>query len=104
MTDGDTLIVVAEELGEVAEDLKSGNPEHMRIERLETITCLVRWYERENDAFPSQSTPEAQRDVCDRTIALGQLARTFQSAENAARSRLGFGAGSVRSENEESQA
>lgn len=82
MGDDDALIVVAEELGEVAEDLQSGDHAHARIEMLEVITCLIRWYEQDPDAsFRSHFGSLAAEDVRNRIVAAGRRARKAQSVD-----------------------
>jgi hypothetical protein len=82
MSDDDALIVVVEELGEVAEDIQSGKREHARVELIEAITCMIRWYEQDwGDPLPSYFSGLAAEDVRNRIIAAGRRARKAQSVE-----------------------
>jgi probable phosphoglycerate mutase len=77
LSDGDNLLIVLEELSEVAEDMAAGQRGHARQELLETITCLVRWYEREDDDCKTYfRNADAIRDEL---ITLGAKARAAQS-------------------------
>lgn len=83
MAAADNLVVCAEEFGEVAEDVRSGNHTHMREEILQLITCLVRWYEAD-EQHPAQFPVSASQDVVERAIALGAAARAVQEQTDAA--------------------
>lgn len=88
LADTDNLLVVIEELSEVAEAIVLGDPEHVREELTQVVACCVQWLQRPAGEYADEIARGTEMRA--RLFMLGEEVRAILDAHQATTRRHPF--------------